>query len=331
MRKSRIKELSMEVTVGAFMFMVLLALGVFTIILSSENIFRPSYLMDVLFEDVMGLRVGDKVLVRGVEVGKVKGVSLEPDGVHLQLSLQSRVLVKTDYRIDILPSSVLGGKHVQIYEGTLQAKPLNRDLQLRGTTPIDLVDQASRTIESIREALEEGGILENLKTTMAQFKEITSKLNEGEGTLARLMNNSEIYDELKIITKNLGEVSTRLTEGKGTLAKLLSEDDHLYQDLSSAVKSIREMAQSIQDGKGTLGKLLSEDDQIYNDLAAAAKSIRELTHSINEGEGTLGKLAKDDTLYEDVKVLVREIRATVDDFRETAPITTFTSVFFGAF
>ena len=40
---------------------------------------------------------------------------------------------------------------------------------------------------------------------------------------------------------------------------------------------------------------------------------------------------KDDELYEEAKLLLQEIRATVDDFRETTPITTFTSVFFGAF
>ncbi len=56
MKRSRMQQMSMEVTVGAFMFMVLLALGVFTIILSRENIFTRKYYVEVVFDDVMGLR-----------------------------------------------------------------------------------------------------------------------------------------------------------------------------------------------------------------------------------------------------------------------------------
>ncbi|MBN2560002.1 MAG: hypothetical protein JXQ75_03630, partial [Phycisphaerae bacterium] len=59
--------------------------------------------------------------------------------------------------------------------------------------------------------------------------------------------------------------------------------------------------------------------------------FREVATKLNSGEGTLGKLAQDDELYEEAKRLLHELRATVDDFRETAPITTFTSIFFGAF
>ena len=45
----------------------------------------------------------------------------------------------------------------------------------------------------------------------------------------------------------------------------------------------------------------------------------------------LGKLLADDELYLQFEALLREGRATVDDMRETSPVTTFTSIFFGAF
>jgi len=43
------------------------------------------------------------------------------------------------------------------------------------------------------------------------------------------------------------------------------------------------------------------------------------------------KMVKDEKLYNDIQSIVKEARATIDDFRETAPITTFSSIFFGAF
>ena len=286
----------MEVTVGAFMFMVLLALGFFTIVLSRENLFSKSYKVDVVFDSVMGLREGDNVFVRGVDVGKIRRILIEKDGVHVVAILEQNLQLHEDYKAEILPSSVLGGRYLSIYEGS-EAKPLIPQVAvIRGTTPVDLINEATETIQSIKQALEEGGILENLKSAMAQIKDITTKLNKGEGAIGKLLTDDAVYTDLQKITANLRDISTRLAEGKGTIGKLLSEDDHLYDNLNDAVAS-----------------------------------IKDVTQTISQGEGTIGKLAKSDELYQEMKILLQEIRATIDDFRETTPITTFTSIFFGAF
>lgn len=296
MKKSRMQETSIEVTVGAFMFMILLALGFFTIVLSRENVFRKNYSMVVVFQDVRGLREGDNVFVRGVDVGKIKTLEIEPSGVRVRVTLDQDVVLYEDYSVEILPSSVLGGRFLNINVGSVEKPVVPAGTVLKGKMPADLIDEATRAAKLIREALEEGGIIENLKTSMAQIKEITTKLNEGEGTIGKLLTDRKVYDDISEITANLKDVSQRLGEGKGTL-----------------------------------GKLLSEDDTLYNDLSAAAASIREITDQIAKGEGTLGKLTKDDELYQEAKLLLNELRATIDDYRETAPITTFTSIFFGAF
>jgi phospholipid/cholesterol/gamma-HCH transport system substrate-binding protein len=252
----------MEVTVGAFMFMILLALGFFTIVLSRENIFTRSYHMEVVFENVMGLREGDNVFVRGVDVGKIRSLQIRPDGVHVSMTLEQPVKLHEDYQIEILPSSALGGRYLNIYEGSINLPAIPASARIVGVTPVDLINEATKITQMIKEALEEGQILDNLKTTMAQVKEITTRLSEGEGTL---------------------------------------------------------------------GKLMSEDDTLYEDLKAAVNSFKNFTDSVEGGKGTIGRLMTDDELYEEAKLLLHELRATVDDFRETTPITTFTSVFFGAF
>ncbi len=330
MRKSRAKEVSMEITVGFFMFMVLLALAVFTIVLSTENIFRESYRMTVAFEDVLGLRAGDNVHVRGLKVGKVKDLRLEPEGVYVDLSLDSDVKLRRDYRIEITASSALGGRHIQIYEGSLDAEFLPEGSIVRGLPPVDLMAEAGKAVESVRDALEEGGILANLKSSMAHFEEITAKINQGQGTLGKLVNDDGLYQEIQEVAADLKKVSAQLASGEGTIGKLLM-DDTMYNDFAAVGASLRDISDRLARGEGTLGKLLSEDDELYRNLSDAAASISDITGTISRGEGTLGKLAKDDELYLQVQLLVHELRATVDDFRETAPITTFTSIFFGAF
>lgn len=286
----------MEVTVGAFMFMVLLALGFFTIVLSSENIFTKSYTMEVLFGNVKGLREGDNVFLRGVDIGKIKRLQLKPDGVHVIVTMQQEISLREDYRIEVLPSSVLGGRYLNIYEGSDRAGPLLAGKQIVGINPVDLIDEATKTTQIIKQALEEGGILENLKVTMAQLRDVTTKLNQGEGTLGKLLTDDAVYNDLQKIAANLRDVSDRLAAGKGTI-----------------------------------GKLMSEDDELYNNLNDAAAAIKKISEDIESGQGTLGKLAKDDTLYQDALLTINEVRAAIDDLRETTPISTFTSIFFGAF
>lgn len=330
MKRSRMVEMSMEVTVGAFMFMVLLALGFFTIILSTESFFQKDYKASIRFEKVMGLREGDNVYVRGVDIGKVVKLRVEKDGVYVNTSLTIPLQVRSDYRIEILPRSVLGGRFLNIDQGSENAPVVAEGTLLQGTTPVDLIDEASETISMIRGSMEEGGILKNLETTMENVSAMTEKLSRGEGTIGKLLMDDTLYNEFATIADDLRQVSTGLAEGKGTLGKLLA-DDTLYKDIQQIADHLKSISGRLESGEGTLGKLLSSDDQLYQDLSKASANIQVITERIAAGEGTLGKLMTDDAVYEQVKLLLEDARATVDDIRETSPITTFTSIFFGAF
>ena len=165
-----------------------------------------------------------------------------------------------------------------------------------GRQPIDLIDEASSTIRMVRDALGEGGVLDNLKAAMANVREVTEKVNEGEGTLARLLNDDGLYQEVQGIATDLRAISGRLAAGEGTLGKLLSADDTLYNDVSATVASLKRLVGDVEAGQGTFGKLLREDD-----------------------------------IYHQFQQVLNDARGAIDDFRETAPITTFSSIFFGAF
>jgi phospholipid/cholesterol/gamma-HCH transport system substrate-binding protein len=76
---------------------------------------------------------------------------------------------------------------------------------------------------------------------------------------------------------------------------------------------------------------MSDDDQLYKDLSATATSLKNISARVENGEGLLGRMLKDDSLYTDAQAAIKEFRAAIDDFRETSPITSFTTILFGAF
>ena len=324
------KQLFVESMVGLFSFAVIAALFLLTVVLSQDSLFRKERPMEILFDNAMGLRVGDSVSARGVVVGKVKQIGLKQDGVHVLALLKTPVHLREDYRIEVLPTSVLGGRYLNIHEGTYDAEPMDSPPKLlQGSPSTDLISAATKTVEDIRAALNDG-ILEDFKVTMAQVRKIAVKLGEGEGTLGKLINDDAVYGDVQQIAANLKDVSERLAKGEGTLGKLMN-DGRLYDDAQSVAANLKDVSDRLNKGEGTLGRLLAEDDQVYEDLAATIASFRKMSESIEKGEGTIGKLVSDEALYLEFQSLLREGRAAVDDFRETTPVTTFTSIFFGAF
>jgi phospholipid/cholesterol/gamma-HCH transport system substrate-binding protein len=297
------KDLSIEVLVGFFMFIILIALGVFTIILSRQNFLQKKYPVAVRFEEVSGLRDGDNVLLRGMKVGVVKETVLKDNQVVVRADLDTPVQFREGYKVEVVASSMLGGKQLKIEEGPVGAQPIPEGTVINGTTPTD--------------------ILEELGAAVASVREITDQISSGKGTVGKLIYDDAVYD-------NLRDVTDKLAKGEGTLGKLIN-DEAVYTDLQSTMSNLKEISERLANGEGTLGKLLSEDDKLYQDLSASMASLRTITDKVGSGEGTLGKLVNDDEVYNEARKLLGELRAAIDDMRETSPVTTFSTIFFGAF
>lgn len=325
------KQILIETLVGLFSFAVLAALFMLTVVLSRDAFLRKAHPVEILFQDVMGLRVGDSVNSRGVVVGKVQGMELRPDGVLVRAELTQDVPLRSDYKVEVLSSSVLGGRYLNLDPGTPDAAVLDEiPDRLTGAPTTDLIDSATRLVQDIRTALNDG-IIDDFKATMSNIRNISDDIATGDGTLAKLIHDGQLHDDIAATVADLRGIGDRLAAGEGTLGKLLSSDDQLYTDLSAAIADLRTIGDRLAAGEGTLGKLLSSDDQMYQDLSATISSLRGVGERLEAGEGTLGKIITDEELYLELRAILREGRAAIDDLRETSPITTFSSVFFGIF
>lgn len=347
-RKQR-NDVTIEIAVGAFMFSILVILLTITAVISQNKLFQKTYVLEATFPTVGGLKEGEPVFLRGVGVGNVERIEMDDEnaGVQVRMRLSRDFKLYEDYELYVEPSSMLGGMRLIVDEGShhLEQIPKSEYGNLKGSAAKDMLAAATKTIEMIRESLVEGGALENINTLTANLASISEKINSGEGTIGRLIQDEALYDDADALVSDLGRavkdfqvvardvksVTGRIAEGKGNIGKLLSEDEQLYDDLSEAMASINKITTSLAEGKGLVGKLLSEDEALYNDVADTAASLKTFAGNLAEQEGSLARLINDEALYLKVESLVDEARATIDDFRETSPITTFSSIFFGAF
>lgn len=306
------REVTIEILVGLFMFTVLIALGGFTVILSSEGILKKSYPYEFVFSEISGLREGDNVYLRGMNVGRVKQTILQDGHVTVHVTLDVPLALRKGYAIEVVSSSMLGGKQLKIFEGPDHAPELGGNVTILGAKPVDAMEELGAAIDGLQAMID--------------------AVNAGEGTLGKLLKDESIYNNMARISEDLTHATARVRAGEGTLGKLLMSDDgQLYEDGTTLMANLRTISQNLTDGKGSLGKLVSGEDMAYEDLEATLAAVRSITESISEGEGSLGRLVRDAELYDEATLLVEDVRAAVDDLREASPITSFGSVLFGAF
>lgn len=360
------KEVFSETMVGLFMVGILALLVFFTIIISGVDILsgRQREALTVLFPSVGGLRPHDSVIVRGMPVGVVKELKLVPDGVRVTLSVDRNVTVRENkYHVRVVASSLLGGNNLMIDEGV--GEPLPRATELRGEAPSDWMRDLGETLAELRKIVSDEDMLGNLRKASASLAAVTERIEKGEGTLGKLLSKDDrvyqdlsaavaafrnmavkldkgestlgklvsddgaAYRDLQTTLSNLRAISDRVEKGQGTLGKLMSDDDQLYQDLSASVAHIKNVAVRMDQGKGTLGRLLTDDGGMYTNLYVVSDNLRVVTERLAKGEGTLGRLTKDDKLYRDAEGLIGDVRETVDNLRESTPLSTFGSILMG--
>ena len=361
-------EVFSELIVGVFMTAVLGLLIYFTIIISGVEVFsgKRKVPVDAVFNDVGGLKPRDSVILRGMPVGTVSEMRLENNGVRVTLLVQRDVVFKKGYRISVCAGSLLGGNFLLIEDGAgdvvpkgtiLQGESPNnwmRDLgvmvgKLKEATEGDRIKKIVVNLEEATESVklltarveagkgtlgklfsEDNALYNDLSNTVANLKSVTAKIDSGENSLGRLLNDAGgAYTNLAATLANAKSVSDRLEKGEGTLGKLLSSDDSVYRDLQETMARIKSVAARLDNGEGTLGKLMKDDNKVYNDLDATVANLKQVTDRLAKGEGTLGKLSADDQLYKDVSGLVKDVRQTVDNFRDTTPISAFASLLMG--
>ncbi len=306
------REVTIEIIVGLFMFVVLIALGIFTIVLSQESLLKKTYPYEFVFSEIGGLREGDNVYLRGMNIGRVRQTDLQDSHVRVYVTLDMPVHLRRGYKIDVVETSMLGGKNLKIYEGPADAPELGENMTILGSKPVAMIEELSRAYSELQAAI--------------------NTVNAGEGTLGKLLKDETMYNNMASISESFKQIMSRLENGEGTLGKMLvSDDGQLYDDGKALMANLRSISQNLADGKGTLGQLISGDAMAYEDLEATLAAIRSISEGINEGEGTLGRLVRDAKLYDEATLLVEDVRAAVDDLREVSPITSFGSVLFGAF
>ena len=358
-----------DLLTGLFVLAVVALLAFFTIVISGVDILRGRHdvLREARFDSVGTLRTQDPVTVRGMKVGTVQSLCLAQDHVIVTFSIDASVPLQSDAHAAVASTSVLGGSALALDQG-VSPESLPEDAVLPGRAPNDVMNELGELLSDLRQSFNPADVrtlIVNLRGTSANLADITGRIRSGEGLLGQLLDNdaplsvdlqatlanlrqasdslndpdtalgallsegSPLAADLQATAANLRDVSQRLNDGRGLLGKLLAEDDKTYEDLQATLANLNAATAALNDPNAPLGKLLGGDSTLIDDLEATAANLRAITQKTNDGQGTLGKLVNDQALADEAEAAIKDVRQIIDNMRDTAPITSFTSLFFG--
>jgi phospholipid/cholesterol/gamma-HCH transport system substrate-binding protein len=189
-----------EFIVGIVFFLAMGILAYYTIVRSDIFDTRTYYSGTVIFNDVEGLALGNKVLVNGVDAGTVTAIDLMSDGrITVSFKLFKIFNIYENYRIVLKNQTALGGRIIVIYPGSpgengsifATADSINN---LAGITIGDPLTKISEVIDENREGI---------KVAIENFSEFSEKINKGNGTIGKLVNKDTLHEDTGNLIKEL--------------------------------------------------------------------------------------------------------------------------------
>lgn len=256
-----------EVMVGLFVIggVASVVFALFT--LTDAAMFRGRYVVSTVVPSAAGIRKGDPVLMRGVNIGRVQRFDIDKDKVAIRLEVEGEYRIPKDSRVEIKGQGLLGSMAADVVPG-----------------------QSSETLRG-GDALA-GGVGAG---AFDKVNELSASADKALGRVQALLSDTTV----KNIESGSTELDRLLKEMRGTVGEQRGE----LQKLTTSLRHTSESLQQATSGP-ELERAVKRMDAITKQLDEAAASLNRTSRSaeavlgrMDRGEGSLGKLSKDDQLY----------------------------------
>ena len=293
--------MSAEAKVGIFVFAGIVILVYMTLLLGGMRLGSEDFIeVSVTFPSAAGLDPHASVAVAGVEVGRVKKISLEDGRAKLILEINSSVNIGKDYTAMLKNRGLLGERYVELIPGAPDAVFLEEGDEIKRTATytdmdklVNILAEVATDIKGITGALkgsiggEEGA--GSVKLIVENLSELTSSIN------SLLAKNSTKFDN---IMTNLDTLSEDMSSESPDILKGLKD---VSDGLNMMIAENRDNLRDGLDNMMTASVLLQETmrglkaltDDLATELSGTVNSVGNIADKIDRGEGTIGKLVND--------------------------------------
>jgi phospholipid/cholesterol/gamma-HCH transport system substrate-binding protein len=304
------------VVVGVFVFAMFAAGMGFVVWLGKVELDRDVSIYEITFEEqVTGLSVGSPARYRGIPVGQVTDITIDPDNIEIirvRVELDSKVPIKQDVYATLESQGLTGVGYIQLAGGSKDA-PL---LAARPGDGVPVLESRPSVLQEVAEAAPEIAsqlvVLVNRANQLLNEKNRTSiqnTLKNLESVSAILANRSAEIEEIienahttmlvldETVAQVRGDISMMSEEISQTMATTRGTVSAVDAEIAIVSADLRDALQNVSRASGEAASLISENREAVNDFADTG--LYELTEFLVEGR----------QLMSDLDRLVRQVEA----------------------
>jgi phospholipid/cholesterol/gamma-HCH transport system substrate-binding protein len=246
-------------------------------------LFRGGMDVTIVLDNGAGLKRSDRVQLQGVAVGNVKSVRLNPNGpgVLVELRLDDAFALPADTRATVR-GDVFGAHTVDLIPGASLVRLAPGDT-MRGVAAPELTQLASDLSARVEAVLSGADAL--LAPEAVRDVHATAAVLPGGAAELRAA-----FEEIRFASAALRRTAERV-EGADTGDRL----HHAIGEFEETARALTAAAGRMEQSLGSFASVLGK---------------------IDNGSGTLGRMVNDTTMYAELNLALREMRALAADVRE---------------
>ena len=346
MTSSAAKERRQIIRVGLFLGVGLALAGVVIFSIGSNHqIFDKKFTYHAAFDNVDGLSLDAPVRLGGLDCGRVTSIDFSKDPGDKRLHVQMKISetyadrIRVDSVARVNNRGVLGDKAVDISLGSPESPqvPNGGDLQTGSSgeltalikTSTEILDNAVQITRDLKGGISsytQPEIKNDVAAAVKAARLILEEVQKGEGPLHVAIFDKKAGEDAKQVLSTLAASAAKFERSADDVESIMKEikDGNgpahalIYDRKSGAAitqlgNAAGELAQLVQDARtskdSAIHQIIYGDARgMFVDLGSAAADLRKITAKVKSGEGSLGAIVNDPTLYEDLKILLGNVK-----------------------
>ena len=201
--------------IGIFSLLGILILGAAIYLIGNNtDMFTRTFTVYGTFRNVGGLQIGNNVRFVGINIGTVQDIQIVSDTmarVDMKLEAKSQPFLKENAVASIGSDGLMGDKLIIIsaIPDTTQANPtgLKEGSKIKTVDPVDV----DRIIAKLTK------VADNAETITTAFAGIVTKINNGKGSLGRLLNSDTLERNLEGTLQSAHSTMSSIKENSDAL------------------------------------------------------------------------------------------------------------------
>lgn len=257
--------------------------------LQGQNLLLSSNSYYAYYEDVSGLMVSSRVMLRGVQVGNVQDIEFEEDKVRIEMLIEDEyaALIPANSVAELGSASLMGGTQISIIQGDSR-EMIKPEAVITGRIKPDLVgtmsDKAGELLDGLNTTV--GGINELLSTNREAIDNMITNLEAMTMSINSMLSAARndingTLSNLRSFTGTLAANSGRIEAMIGNLDKVTTDlaEANFVEQLDSTLTSLDSIVKTIEEGDGTAGMLIN-DKALYESLNSAGDNLAQLLEDL---------------------------------------------------